>query len=83
MICIKCGKEEGKLRRAMCLSCYRKDTGFSRGDSTKTVSTEVAILNEILELKDRIKIGKEHVKQLPKMQERFKMLKIKLSEAMK
>ena len=31
--CKKCGRESEKLRRGMCLSCYRITTGFSGGDS--------------------------------------------------
>lgn len=84
MICIKCGKEENKPRRDMCLRCYRETTGFSGGISGKDSSAnprgEVEILKEILELKDKIKLGKNLIKQLPIMQKRFKTLKIRLSE---
>ena len=32
--CEKCGKED-KLRRGMCLNCYREKTGLSRGSNSQ------------------------------------------------
>ena len=53
--CKKCGKED-KLRRGMCLNCYREETGLSRGSRNKENLNE--LIKELNKAEQRVKFIK-------------------------
>lgn len=62
--CSKCGveKEDKKLRRGMCLNCYRKFTGLSGGVSGRDSLIELA--KELEKAEQRVKIIKSKIRTL-------------------
>ncbi len=59
--CNKCKKETKKLRRGMCISCYRIHTGFSGGDPRLFNMEE-----ELKKIKQRVLIFESKLKELRK-----------------
>jgi hypothetical protein len=68
--CSECGKE-GKLRRGMCLNCYRKATGLSGGYGVKTIDR----FPQIKEAKLKIdkELNKWTKKNLRKLKDNFSL----------
>lgn len=62
--CIKCGSINNKLRRGMCLNCYREETGLS-GGSYLTKGLE----KDLEKAKQRVLIIKEQIKSQKKILE--------------
>ncbi len=57
MKCNKCGRRSERLRRGMCLNCYRINTGFSGGDSSI-----YKIEKELEKVKQRVLIMEKQLK---------------------
>lgn len=56
--CEKCGKES-KLRRGLCLNCYRKETGLSGGIRKNNLNS---LIKELERAEQRVKIVKLKLK---------------------
>ena len=64
--CEKCGKES-KLRRGMCLNCYRIETGLSGGSKKNDLKS---LIKELEKAEQRVKLIKLKIIHLKKKQEK-------------
>ena len=63
--CKECGIKEEKLRRGMCLRCYRIITNFSGGDGTLT-----RLSDEVTKIKQRILLVEAELKSIPRIRKK-------------
>ena len=86
MKCIKCGKDKNqdRLRRGMCISCYRKETGLSSGKVPVDIERD-PLENEALEivnLRQKVRLIEKECAKLPELKEELRQKMIEFSKKM-